>query len=569
VRYGIFCLKNGVWMRPSAALGLPPGPAVRLLVDERKRLWLAYPDNMIAVLADGHVRIYTAADGLAVGNVLSLEVRGGRVWTAGDMGVAVLVGDRFKAVRGKGGESFRNASGVVETSAGELWLNAAEGLFRIPRDSVTGLLSGTTASVDFELFDWHDGLNSAPETLRPAPTLLQTSDGHLWLSRYGAVWWLDPSHIERNRVPPTVSIETVTSNGVIYPASTLERLPRSSGNLRIDYTAASFTSPERVRFRYRLVGIDEGWQEAGPRRQAFYTNVGPGQYRFLVSAANEDGVWSPRTAALRFSIPPAFYETPWFRLSCVGVLLVLAWLLMLGRIEQMKSRIRQRMIALHAERERIARDLHDTLLQGVQALMFRLQLWASDADIPARRRDEISAVATQARAIVIEGRDRILTLRSVEPKWRDLVDSLAAIADTESAGQAARCEITASGKRRPLLAEACQQLVDIAREAIRNAHRHARASLVAMTVDYRWASLQLCIADDGRGIDPQILAAGQRRGHFGLVGMRERAAELGAHFSMESDGSMGTRITVTVPGSVAFTNPWRWPWRGRWRKSPA
>jgi signal transduction histidine kinase len=322
-------------------------------------------------------------------------------------------------------------------------------------------------------------------------------------------------------------------------------------------------SPERVRFRYKLVGTDEGWQDAGPRRQAFYTNLAPGSYSFLVSAANEDGVWSSPTAVLRFSIPKAFYQTGWFRLLCVAVLLVLVWLLLLMRVDQIKSRIRQRLHERHAERERIARDLHDTLLQGIHALLFRLQIWASDRAIPTERRCEISAVVIQARAIVVEGRDRILALRSAPPEYQDLFDSLVEIGTTESAGQAARFEITTCGQRRLLLAGACQQLLDIATEAIRNAHRHACASTVAMTVDYRSSSLRLQIADDGLGIDPEILAAGQRRGHFGLVGMRERAAQLGASFSVEGNGAAGTRITVTVPGFVVFESHWRWPWQGR------
>jgi signal transduction histidine kinase len=245
--------------------------------------------------------------------------------------------------------------------------------------------------------------------------------------------------------------------------------------------------------------------------------------------------------------------------------LVLVWLLLLLRLEQVKGRLRQRLYERLSERERIARDLHDTLLQGIQALLFRLQLWASDTDIPAGRRNEIAAVVIQSRAIVVEGRERILTLRGVVPECQDLVDSLAELGGKESAGQTARFEITASGKRRLLFAEACQQLIDIAGEALRNAHRHARASLVAMTVDYRNTSLRLRIADDGRGIDPQILAAGERPGHFGLLGMRERAAELGARFSVESDVAMGTRITVTVPGGVVFENYWRWPWQRKRR----
>ena len=263
------------------------------------------------------------------------------------------------------------------------------------------------------------------------------------------------------------------------------------------------------------------------------------------------------------SIPPPSYHTLWFRLLCVTVPLVLAWLMLLMRVEQVKSRVRERLEERHAERERIARDLHDTLLQGIQALLFRLQIWAADTSIASERREEIAAVVVQARAIVVEGRDRIIALRSPASGCQDLFESLTQIGDTESAGQAARFELTANGERRLLSPEACQQLVDIAREAVRNAHRHACASLVAMSVDYHNTSLRLRIVDDGQGIDPQVLAAGQRRDHFGLVGMRERAAQLGARFSLESNDGTGTCITVTVPASVAFENQRRWPWQRR------
>lgn len=255
------------------------------------------------------------------------------------------------------------------------------------------------------------------------------------------------------------------------------------------------------------------------------------------------------------------YRTLWIRLLCVAVLLALGWLMLLMRVEQVKGRIRERLDERHAERERIARDLHDTLLQGIQALLFRLQIWAADTGIASERREEIAAVVVQARAIVVEGRDRILALRSPASRCQDLFESLAEVGNTESAAQLARFEITANGKRRLLFPEACQQLVDIAREAVRNAHRHARASLITITVDYHNTSLRLRIVDDGQGIDPRILASGQQRDHFGLVGMRERAAQLGARFSLESNDGTGTRITVSVPASVAFENQWRWPWQ--------
>jgi signal transduction histidine kinase len=266
---------------------------------------------------------------------------------------------------------------------------------------------------------------------------------------------------------------------------------------------------------------------------------------------------------MSFSIPPMIYATWWFRLACLGALLVLIWLVFLFRMEQVKVLLRQRMAARHAERERIARDLHDTLLQGIQALLFRLQIWAGDPRIARERREEIAAVVLQARAIVVEGRDRLVALRATDPECQDLVESLTEVANTESTGKQARFEISSSGRQRPLLAEACRQLADIAREAIRNTHQHARASLVAMSVDYRTTSLRLQIVDDGCGIDPAVLRAGNLRGHFGLLGMRERAAQLGARFRVERNGINGTRITVVAPAGVVFRDRWRLPWRHR------
>jgi signal transduction histidine kinase/ligand-binding sensor domain-containing protein len=554
VGHGQLCLKNGAWSAPDPALGLPARTATRILSDDRKRLWLSYPDNKVAVVAGGRSHIYTATDGLSIGNATALAVRGEHVWLGGDGGVAALINGRFVSLSAKSGDSFRAVAGIVETPTGELWLNAAAGLIRISRDSAARFLSGDTTPIEFELFDSRDGLAGGAPMLRPSPNLLQMPDGRIWVMRMNGVSWIDPNRIVRNRVAPRVAIERVVRDGE---------------HLRIDYTASSLTSPERVRFRYRLFGMHESWQDVGSRRQAYYTNLGPGQYTFVMAAANEDGVWSSDTATASFSIPPTLYQSAWFRLAGLSVGGVLLWFVLRYRTERTKTLLRQRMHARHAERERIARDLHDTLLQGIQALLFRLQLWEGDPAIPPERRSEIAAVAVQAQAIAVEGRNRLISLRVTRQEREDLLESLTEVASAESLGKRARIEISSSGNPRPLLAEACRQLVDIAREAVRNSHQHARASLVAMTVDYRKTSLRLRIADDGCGIDPAVLQSQDQPGHFGLVGMRERAHQLKARFSVERTETRGTRVTVVAPAHIVFERHWRWPWaswrRSRWR----
>jgi signal transduction histidine kinase len=256
-----------------------------------------------------------------------------------------------------------------------------------------------------------------------------------------------------------------------------------------------------------------------------------------------------------------------FCLLCSGVLSISIGIVLGIRLGEMKRGLWERLDERHAERERIARDLHDTLLQSIQALLFRLQLWTRDTRIPEESRAEISAVVIQARAIVVECRDRLFCLRRDDAGQADLAAALGAVGSAESGGDAVRFKATCSGERRNLRSEAYDQLLDIGREAIRNAYRHSRASHVVVTVEYRKRSLRMQIADDGCGIDSSILRCQQRSGHFGLIGMRERATQLGAQLLIETNGAAGTRITLTVAGRVAFLAEGPWAWWLRRRES--
>lgn len=284
-------------------------------------------------------------------------------------------------------------------------------------------------------------------------------------------------------------------------------------------------------------------------------------------AASADGTWSRVPAVLGFDLKPAYYQTMWFKLGLCITALCLAGLAFRVRLEQVQRRYRHGMDERHAERERIARDLHDTLLQAVQALLFRLQLWEDDEDIPESHRAEISALVTQARAIVVAGRDRIVMLRRTDAEPGDLTEALAAIEGQGCAGDGICFQVSIEGKRRPLALEAHEQLVDIAREAVRNAYRHAHASYVAVKVEYRRGSLRMSVTDDGCGIDLVALAQRGKTRHFGLTGMRERAKQLGASFWVGADGGAGTRIIVVVPARTAYRDTFNWSWQREGRQS--
>jgi signal transduction histidine kinase/sugar lactone lactonase YvrE len=560
-RAGLFRWYQGSWTQPQSQYGLPPGPAIRLLVDGAGRLWITYPDNQLAVIEGERVTHFKQSDGLNVGNVLALDVEPTHTWVAGDRGVAALIGARFIPLRGHGDVAFHLTTGVVETGHGELWLNAGKGIYRIPATEVRSVLGGISRPVEFETFDWLDGLDSNVNAVRPGPSILKSADGRLWFARYEGVWFIDPDHIQRSRVPPIVSIEDLVSGGVRHEANTAVKLPKNTRNLWIDYTAASLTFPERTRFRYRLSGVNEAWQEAGQRRQAFYTNLGPGQYQFRVMAANKDGVWSEHEAVLKFTVAPAFYQTLVFKIcAVVGAALLLAFLFVI-RLEQIKREYRRGIDARHAERELIARDVHDTLLQGVQALLFRLQIWEGDPAVPDSLRKEMDSVVKQTKSIVIEGRERILMMRKVAAQPADLTESLAAIGNEASLVKGAAFEISIVGEEKTLAVEATQQLVDIAREAVRNAYQHSGAAHIRVGLQYGRRSLTMGVADDGRGIDPLILQGKGDSSHFGLVGMRERSKQLRARFRVQSQIGVGTRIEVVVPARIAYGDAFQWPWQ--------
>jgi signal transduction histidine kinase len=249
-------------------------------------------------------------------------------------------------------------------------------------------------------------------------------------------------------------------------------------------------------------------------------------------------------------------------LACAAVILLLA-LLFFARLEQLHRRYRRAVEARHLERERIARDIHDTLLQGVQAILFRLKMWEEDPQIPRLLRTEMMAVAHQTESIVIEGRERILMMRPTAAPLTDLAQSLAAFENEVSVGQAPSFEVSVTGKPKTLSVEATEQLLDIAREAVRNAYQHAAASSIRVNLEYRTRSLTMTIIDDGLGFDSDTARGAAESAHFGLIGIRERARQLGARLHINSKAKMGTQIEIIVPARTAFQGAFKWPWQRR------
>ena len=330
VRAGLYLLKDGQWLHHGALPSLPDEAdqfPLALSTDADGTLWAGYIRNRIVRVHGSQVTSFGAGHGLDLGTVLTLYRNGQQLWVGGERGIAWFDGARFQTLTGRQGEAFRGVSGIVRTARGDLWLFGTEGLSRIGADQLALALRQPGHGVEYDRFDAHDGLLGAASQLRPMPSLVMADDGLLWMSTANRVNWIDPSRITRNPVPPQVLVQAVAVGERRYNALPGLELPHNTSSLRIDFTALSLSIPQRVRFRYRLDGVDLDWQDPGARRQAFYTNLSPGSYRFRVMAANEDGVWNPREAALGFVIPPVFAQTAWFKLLCaLGVAAALALL---------------------------------------------------------------------------------------------------------------------------------------------------------------------------------------------------------------------------------------------------
>ncbi|KAB8044226.1 sensor histidine kinase [Janthinobacterium aquaticum] len=548
---GIRTWKDGRWQAGGGHAALAALPAVALHADAKGRIWFSYPGNQIAVLDGATIRRYGQRDGVDIGTVLSMSSRSGQLWIGGTEGLSRLVGERFVRLASSDGAPLYNLSGMAETARGELWLHGADGLVRLDPAALAAAAQGSNA-MPMERFDYLDGHQGLPSTIRPLNSLSEAPDGTLWYATMGGVGRVDPARIVRNHLPPTPQIMALKTDRHSHALRNGVRLPEHTDNLQVDFTAAALSIPERVRFRYRLDGQDSDWREAGARRQAFYTNLGPGDYRFEVMAANEDGVWGREPATLAFSIAPSPTQTLWFKLACAAAVLGVLYLAYLARLAQLTARIAERTHERLLERQRIARTLHDTFLQSVQALILRFDLIKGALPHNAPAQQQIDTALDAAQALVDEGRDQVHDLRLADNAAVQLGDALREAGHALAAQHGFAFSLKVDGPTRCLRAQAKFEALAIGKEALLNAARHGGGAAVEVELSYAAAQLQLVVRDHGPGMEEGVRQQGRRPGHWGLDGMRERAQRIGATLLLDSRAGSGTTVTLLVGARLAY-----------------
>jgi signal transduction histidine kinase/ligand-binding sensor domain-containing protein len=556
-RRGLFRWQDGRWMS-QAELGIPTVVAYAA-PGAPGAMWFGYNDGTLLYYDQGRITRYAPHEEGDIGAITF--VRGGpEVVVGGNAGVVVLQGGQFRRLHAQDPDVLARVSGMAISANGDRWFNGSKGVVHVRAVDWRIALDNPELPLKYALYGALDGYPGFASITNHVPSAVADAEGQLWFAGTNGIARLDSTRAYPLPHPPQVKIETLVAQGKRYLA--LDQpvlLAPGTTSLRIEYTALSYTMPEGLRFRYQLEGVDTDWQDAGARRAVSYTNLGPGDYRFRVAAVNQFGQWNDQAAVIAVRILPTFRQTPLFYLLCIAVLAGAAYLLYRVWLNQATLRLATRT----AERERIARALHDSFLQSVHGLTLSFQsaLGGLAPDSPARRK--IERVLLMADKVMEEGRDELQDLRSGAMGDGDLARGLMLVGEVLEESHRAVFSLRTQGKPRALDEQVACEVYSIAREALINAFRHADAASVQVELEYGAAQFIVQVLDDGKGIDLEVARHGSS-GRWGLTGLFERAGRIGSQATLENRASGGTCMRLVVPAACAYAGQARWkryiPW---------
>lgn len=514
-----------------------------LEVSSKNLLWVVSMSGRITELSIQEKDIaHFNAHGL--GKIWSLDTEAPYPVVGGDRGVGILDGGHVVPVTSLGDLTLSGVTGIANRN-GVMWLNTIRGIVRIGWKELVHAAFDPSYRPAYRLFDSHDGLRGV--ALQSASKTLGFDDsGRIWARTNQEPLIIDPEHIVKNTGKPKVFVSSVVTDEKTYmPVGDVE-LPAGTSRVQLKFTSTSLAVPSHVHFRYRLSNVDRDWRDSGALREAFYTNLSPGHYVFSVFAENEDGVCSAQPASVDFYIPPTFMQSSWTRASMMLGVLAVVFFLIRRKIVGYRKGIELQIRAQIMERERIARDLHDTLMQAVQALMLRFSivldgLTKSD---PARRPLEESLDV--ARRVVDEGRDRLVSLRSYGSESASLVGSINRIAGDLTDLYGTPVVFQVEGRPQVLLDTVVDDISAVVREAATNALKHAMANNVKITLCFDVKGAHIVVCDDGCGFSREGPAI-TMPGHYGIVGMHERVRQFGGKLDIKHGHGDGTLVLITLP----------------------
>jgi signal transduction histidine kinase len=570
---GLMGYVDGQW-KPRSAFNLP-AKIVISSAGAPGQLWLADGDGGLTLYDDGKLTRYDAA----MAGVASAVFAGSEVMVAGERGLAVLQHGAMRLLRTHRTDAgaqdlLRNISGLAITPDGDRWFNGAAGIIHVRAADWQRAMARPQELLVVQLLDARDGYPGQAAAMNRLPSVVQAAGGQLWFNATGGVVRLETRTLQRNLVGPQVQIQRVSTAQANYRAGAIGnapvQLPPASNNFSIAWTAPALRRPENLRYAYWLEGVDSTWRDGAGDRVASYTNVGPGHYRFHVRVANEDGVPGAREAVQAIAVAPTMLQSAWFRAFCVLGAVLLGVAAYRYRIRVLTARLSERLQVRASERERIARTLHDTYLQTVNALMLRVDAMAQSLPPGHPTRATLETVLADASDAVIEGRGQVEQLRASPGALADSAPDALEHSVARIAAPLRQCypnvgwALQVTGAPRQLAQAVLDEAGQVAFEALRNAFLHAQAGRIGVTIDYA-TPFSVTVDDNGKGLDDDVRRLGYRSGHWGLLGMRERARAIGAALTVDSAPGSGTTVRLTVPDAYAGSRPgWRTLLPARW-----
>ena len=532
----------------TTANGLGSNMVGAMIRDRNGDLWIATFAGL-SRMHEGKVTNYTTANGLPSNVVTALLTKGNAVVIGTqDRGWNLWNGSRFMSVPGNSPEHAA-IHAILDDGKGHLWFATGNGLARCDLTEDSGTCR------DWMEFGAGDGLRSRETAVNSHPSAWRALDGHLWFATPKGLVEVDPAKFPVNTVAPPVAIErfAVDDTDQSLQASGL-KVPAGHNHFEFEYAGLSFVAPQKVRYRYMLEGFDHGWTDAGGRHTAYYTNIPPGHYTFRVQAANNDGVWNQQGDGLQFELRPHFYQTIWFYLLLGLAAIGLVLLSLRLRLVHAEREFR----AVLGERNRIAREIHDTLAQGYVGISVQLEVLHE-----LLRQHRISAAVAQldfTRGYVSEGlseaRQSIWALRSQDSNEATLPIRLRRLVEA-SGGHGLDAQFSIYGAYRPLPPGTESEILRVAQEAVHNVKKHAEAASVKVQLEYSRNEIALEVRDDGRGFEASRNGAplDSPAGHYGLTGMRERAAAIGGTLEVTSARGAGTTVRLSAPAAGKSSSP--------------
>ncbi|MFT4056611.1 MAG: triple tyrosine motif-containing protein [Novosphingobium sp.] len=548
---GMYRLQGTRWIKDESL-----APATTFIATASDTFIVNQPLRLLARVHAGKTTpIWPDGDGAGskggVGFVRMLRQMDGETWIGGEAGLARYDGRRVQQLSARTYPWLAGVMGIVRVTD-HYWIISTGGIIRIPVSRLDAAFARPGMPIPHARFGQNGVIRARTEPYSANDAAIDTQ-GRLWFVTSTGVVQIDPSRIAPQRPDMPVHITGLEVDGRAYPLAGA-RLPAGTTRVSLSYVGLGLADAEGNRYRYQLDGVDDNgegkWVDAQNRRRVDYAGLGPGTYRFHVTAATEDGPWTKREATITFVIAPHFWQTAWFRLAVLALLALGAYALFRWRMRLAMGALRDRMEERVAERERIAQDLHDTLLQGFQGLMLRFQTVLHLTTPGSAAHKAIEEALDCADDVLLYGRERVRGLREdAEPKC--IAETLRACAH-RVVGNAMNWEVRVDGPEQLVGAPVAEEIELAVGEALANAVKHARATMVRVEIHHGRDRLHLRVVDDGVGLPEVVHAAGGREGHFGLTGMRERIERLGGSFGLANAAGQGTSIRMTIPAKIAY-----------------